>query len=457
MRTDEHEKRGFWILLALGLAAFYLGFAILDGYHIYPDSTSYITMDESREPLYSLFLALVRRLFGAAGPERWLQAAALIQSLINAWACLFFARTCSRELKLGRLSAGLVALCTILPSIMCRFLAKRGSMYSYSIITESLALPLYLAFFACMLAWTVSGRRGALLRGALLAFLLISIRKQMYITLPLLLLCSFYRGLREHAWLRRTALALLLSAAVLFANTLLDRGYNLALRGEAVRHTGDMRFVTTMLLYTAQESDADTISDPGTRALFEAVYRAAYEDGDLRRFAPEGWFARSLFFNEHYDRIQFDCLKKTEMEFIAAGSGADGLAQELEKDRMNDALNAALLPLSWGRLAGTFADSFAMGLVTSVMTMRPRLILPTLLLYAAFAVLLIGSVALKRRSEAELGFLTLAAIGVNVGLVALTIFCQSRYTIYNMPCFYAALWLMLRGCLCSLRQRRGAR
>ena len=130
---------------------------------------------------------------------------------------------------------------------------------------------------------------------------------------------------------------------------------------------------------------------------------------------------------------------------------------ELEKDRMNDALNAALLPLSWGRLAGTFADSFAMGLVTSVMTMRPRLIFPTLLLYAAFAVLLIGSVALKRRSEAELGFLTLAAIGVNVGLVALTIFCQSRYTIYNMPCFYAALWLMLRGCLCSLRQRRGAR
>ena len=74
-----------------------------------------------------------------------------------------------------------------------------------------------------------------------------------------------------------------------------------------------------------------------------------------------------------------------------------------------------------------------------------------------FAVLLIGSVALKRRSEAELGFLTLAAIGVNVGLVALTIFGQSRYTIYNMPCFYAALWLMLRGCLCSLRQRRGAR
>ena len=48
MRTNKHEDRGFWILLALALAAFYLGFAILDGYHIYPDSTSYITMDGSR-------------------------------------------------------------------------------------------------------------------------------------------------------------------------------------------------------------------------------------------------------------------------------------------------------------------------------------------------------------------------------------------------------------------------
>ena len=114
MRTNKHEKRVFWFLLALGLAAFYLGFAILDGYHIYPDSPSYINMDASREPLYSLFLALIRGLFGASGEERWLQAAALIQSLINAWACLFFTRTCSRELKLGRLSAGLVALCYLI-------------------------------------------------------------------------------------------------------------------------------------------------------------------------------------------------------------------------------------------------------------------------------------------------------------------------------------------------------
>ena len=39
--------------------------------------------------------------------------------------------------------------------------------------------------------------------------------------------------------------------------------------------------------------------------------------------------------------------------------------------------------------------------------------------------------------------LTLLSVLLNVGLVSLVIFCQTRYTIYNMALFYISLMLML--------------
>ena len=49
--------------------------------------------------------------------------------------------------------------------------------------------------------------------------------------------------------------------------------------------------------------------------------------------------------------------------------------------------------------------------------------------------------------------LTLLSILCNVGLVSLVIFCQTRYTIYNMPLFYISLILMLYNFLLVKRRR----
>ena len=41
------------------------------------------------------------------------------------------------------------------------------------------------------------------------------------------------------------------------------------------------------------------------------------------------------------------------------------------------------------------------------------------------------------------GIFVLLAVLANIGLVSLVIFCQTRYTIYNMALFYVAGFLML--------------
>ena len=418
---------------------------MLEGYRLYPDSYSYISMDLSREPMYAVFLALMRRLFGWGGEDFWLQAAAIVQSLLTAWAGWYFTR---RLTELFRLRAGeslLLALCTLLPSLFCRFFANRRAMYSYSMISESLAFPLFLAFLTCLAAYTLHGGKRDFVRSAVLAFVLISARKQMYITLPLLLLAALWRGICcGRFWLRALS-AMLAAVAVLLANSLLDRGYNYVLRGEALRHSGDMRFVTTMLLYTAEPEDAVAIGDVELRGLFEEIYRQADEKQLLRRYAPEDWFGRNLFFMNHYDLIQFGCLGDTIAPLARAKYPGDETALQLERDRIYNGLNTALLPVGWTRVLQTAADSFGMGLVNTAAAMKRPLIPAAALLYTAWIALFAVNIRRRREDEAVFAGLILAAILTNIALVSLTIFCQPRYTLYNMPVFYASLLLLLRG------------
>lgn len=425
--------------LGLALAAFYLCFAFLDGALLYPDSEGYITMSVAREPMYPLFLALIRLLFPAG---IWMRAAVIVQSLLAAFAAWFFALRLSKLFDTGRGPAWGLALCAVLPSLMCRFLAGRHAMYSNAMLSESLALPLFLVFFTCLLDFCLRGRTRELLLAAGLALLLFCTRKQMAVTLPLLLLAGLWRAIRERRFLARAGLSLALCLAVLLGSRALDRAYNYALRGEAIAHTGDMRFVSTMLFYTATEKDADTIEDGELRGLYTEILALAEQRELTARSAPADWYGRSMHFLYSYDPIQFDCLRDTIEPWCEKRVGG-GTALELEKDRVYDAFNAALLPVSLPRLLHTACDSFLMGLVTTVLTMHRLLILPALALYAVYLLLWIFS--LRREREAVLGALSLASILGTVALVSLTIFCQSRYTIYNMPMFYASLLLMARG------------
>lgn len=445
MSERTNDKRGFWLGLAFALAAFYVLAAMLEGYRLYPDSASYITMEFSREPMYAIFLALMRRLFGWGGEDFWLQAAAIAQSLLTAWAGWYCTRRLTELFRLRGEESLLLALCTLLPSLFCRFFANRRAMYSYSIISESLAFPLFLVFLTCLAAYALRGGKRDFVRSAALAFVLISVRKQMYVTLPLLLLAALWRGIRCGRCGLRALSAVLAAGAVLLANSLLDRGYNYVLRGEALRHSGDMRFVTTMLLYTAEPEDAAAFDDAELRGIFEQVLSLADERQLTCRYAPSGWYDRSLFFMNHYDLIQFGCLRDTITPLARAKYPGDETALQLEQDRIYDGLNAALLPVGRTRVLRTAADSFGMGLVNTAAAMKRPLIPAAALLYAAWTALLAVNIRRRREDEAVFAGLALASILGNVALVSLTIFCQPRYTLYNMPVFYASLLLMLRG------------
>ncbi len=133
-----------FILLAISLS-FYLFFAVYDGVVICVDSPSYINMHLSREPLYPAFLAVLRYIFTAEN-DFYLVIAVFLQSILAALAAFMLTDFLRREQKLSFCVSCIVMAVPLAVSLLCRFAAKRGSMYSNSILTEGIACSLFLIF-----------------------------------------------------------------------------------------------------------------------------------------------------------------------------------------------------------------------------------------------------------------------------------------------------------------------
>lgn len=442
-KDNFKNQAGFSVIMLAISLAFYLFFACFDGVVICVDSPGYLEMNLTREPLYPLFLAFFRLLLGSVSSDGYMVAAVLFQSILAAVAAWSLAAFLAREFQLSKAVSLLVLGIPMAVSLLCRFAAKRGSMYSNSILTEGLTISGYLLFFRFLLAYVYQHKRKDLLVCALFSFLMISTRKQMTVTLLLLVVAIFYVSFTKKKGKRGILIAFVCSFAILLCSMCLDVGYNYVLRGKAVRHSGDTRFLTTMAFYTAKREDSRYIEDREIQDLFLKIYDVCDESGYLKTCAKEGWMNRVSHFGDHYDHIQIDTMWPLIIDY-AGECGKDAVDVNKNTDFIMNRINAAVLPHNIAKVAATFFDNFLSGLVTTVAQRKSFLLGYTFLIYLFYCFLLFYHL---RRGKNEclclLALLTLLSIFCNVGLVSMVIFCQTRYTIYNMALFYISLLLML--------------
>ena len=169
---------------------FYLFFAIYDGPVIAVDSPSYINMSFSREPFYPLFLAFFRQF----NPEEYLFYVVIFQNLLMAFCGWILADFLVRKFRLSKIYGIILYFLPIAVSLMNRFLAKRSSMYTNSILTEGICTSLYLLFIYLLMSYIFSPSRKKILLAWGLMFLMFSSRKQMMMTFPIFAFILFYNA-----------------------------------------------------------------------------------------------------------------------------------------------------------------------------------------------------------------------------------------------------------------------
>lgn len=442
----KKEKYYSAILLCFSIF-FYLFFAFYDGVVILADSPSYIDMYISREPFYCVFLAILRRLFGLFGlgehDTSYLTAAVCIQSLLAAFAAWCLADYLKKEFCLSRFQSAVVFFIPLTTSLLCRFAAQRSSMYSNSILTEGIVCSLFLIYIRYLLEFYYRRSVKHLVISSVLSFIMISTRKQMYITLILLVIVILWTSCIEKKVKKGIFTVFICTCCILFSNIIFDSGYNYFVHGELGTHSNDNRFMATMVIYTSERTYGENITDENARDLFYEIYDICDTKGYLKHSAERGWYNRVDHFGDHYDHIQIDTMWPAIERYVRENYTGGEVYLEKKVDEITNHMILGLLPMTWGKVLGCFIDNFLSGLVTTVAQRRPILIIYSLAIYILYFALLIRHIRYKGMTKvAFLAIVTLLAIVINVAVVSMVIFCQTRYTIYNMPVFYIALWIL---------------
>ncbi len=496
MTSNDQKKEGVAFSIgAFGLsAAFFLGLAILDGPVWCVDSPSYTEMTFVREPLYPLFLWCLLMICEKTGftglmygQERYLFVAVIIQSII--WVIATYAlgrfvyRNALKSLSGKRaITLGFIAvLSQIAVAAINRFVAGRGSMYSESIMTESIAMPLFILFNITLIESFIDYDKNAFIRLAIMGFLIASVRKQMLITLIIWGGCAFvlYLFVKRHRSVKKFLLVLLAILISFAAINLMDRTYNYAVRGVFAGHVGDSKGGLNTVLYTALPEDRELFSPledeyPGITGLYDEIYEECIEQGltidsaqgyELKEKSTvfnSDWTAMVEHYAQAYDIIGFDVVLPAGDRYVARQfPELDEVHAQIMENRVEKVLFRTLLKEAFHKItsgqdrgiAYVFWGNVLKAFVISNANMYPKVLIPvSLIMYVIFLALMVwtGIRNLRGRGIPEgrrtfgrfvliMGFVVMAGIAVNCFVTGSMIFPQGRYMCYSMGLFYLTL------------------
>ncbi len=421
------------------------------------DSPSYIMMALSREPLYPTFLALNRLIFK---DPLYLKICVFEQGILAALAAYYLTAFIRKRGYLSGILSYVPLIIMLGVSCMCRFIAGRGSMYSNCILSEGITIPLFVIFICFLYEYLIDHSLNRLIISAVVSLLLISARKQMYLSLILLFLVILYVSVKEQKkGLKGMLLAVVCAIAVLVSNYAYENMYHLAINGDNVTHFNDNRFLATVCYYVSERSDGDEIAVDEYRELFYEIYDACDADGSLMHDAPDGIFALADHFAAHYDMIQIDHMWPMTEEAAEHMTGtvtlSDGADEQIITETMTDNImsyiSSRLLKKNIGRIIKVAFADYVQGAVNTVAKSGGFLNIAGLIIWLIYVILLVMTRFRSGRTSARYGqmreisafsILVLMSSVLNILLVGSFIFCQTRYMIYNMPLFYTGMFLM---------------
>ncbi len=482
---SNRGTEAFKLLSFALLTVYFVGIALFDGPVWCVDTPSYVDMDFSREPVYPLFLLGLRRLFEVLhieaqpyGLPAYLTLAVILQSLLwVASSChlgfFILNETSALGEKKSRLLSAIAMLGQAGVAGINRFIAGRSSMYSESLMTESLAMPLYVIFTVELIKSFDRYERKSILKLFCLSIIICSIRKQMLIVLITWGFASFILHLfvKRHRSLRNFSLTVIAVVVAFVVITLADRGYNLAVRGVFASHIGNSKGGLDTLIYTALPEDSQLFADvdadkyPEMEALYTRIYdeciaqqltidyAPGYELAEKSTVLNSDWAAMASHYADAYDVIGFDVVLPICDEYVAEHypeldrTHAQIKENEIENLLFGKLLGHTLSNIVKGQDRGAvyvLTANILKAFVISNANISPSVLIKvSLAIYAIYLVAFIALFLRKKTSQralaARMMFIVLSGIAINCVVTGSMIFPQPRYMCYGMGLFYLAL------------------
>lgn len=443
----------------VALLAIFIGMFAAFGPGVYNDSDQYMNMHIHREPLYPLFLAALRALFG----ENWLTAMGIIQNALAAVSIWLFAEYAGKRFHMKLWEESVIILLALAPHMMTKYFSSLHLFMTNSVMSEALCLPLFTLFIMeCLKMCLEKGKRKtgfAAVRAILLALALSLIRSQMMLAILMWMVIMGVKALAAlegagSEWRKRAfrILGVILVTVIVFALRMLAvKSYNLVYNGHFINNTYGTVNTLTNILYAADREDGESIKDEEAREFFYRMYDLTEERGANYQYAGNTLREKTEHIEEWHDTVKYEMIEDVFYQTYDKTVTSDYIIQNLMADETAGKIIAGILPECFWRWAGNYLLIMRYGLIRSIAVVHPVINWMAAFLYiSALALMYLVWKREKRNPALPVMAVALLAIFANAGAVSITIMCLSRYMIYGFTPFYTGYVLLLR----ELRKRR---
>lgn len=436
---NRDKKRA--LCLFAGLLAFFLGLLAVSGVGVYNDSEQYITMHIHREPLYPLYLAVFRAVFG----QESLVPAMAGQGILTALSITALTEYLTRRFGLKLWEELLVVALQLAPHLVTRYVSALHIFLENSVMSEALCIPLFTFYLYFLLRMLFEGRGRDAVFALVFSYLLSMTRGQMMITILLWALLLGIRFLLH----KKYRMLFICASTVIFVFLLRDltvHVYNYGVTGYFMGNTYGQVNTLTNVMYACDEEDREVFEEGDLeQAFFDRFYQEAQDRGLNYKFAGDSFEKRAAYLEENHDILKFQILEADLSAYYFSLGEVDYYEQSSMSDEMAGKMIKKLLPACLGQWLYDYLLLCRNGFVRSIAVVHPLINPVAFLLYLLAAGLSIWQIAARKKYAAAVVMGTaLLFIAANVCATSITIMCLSRYMIYGFSLFYIALYLLVR-------------
>ncbi len=431
----KNRKTVTHIIILAVLISFFTAILLKFGVAVYNDSDQYISMHMRREPVYPVFLYLIRSLF----EDHWMIAAGVLQTLIVVVFSYRFILYISDVTGFGPVGLSIVTAFVLMPYIITPLISSTHVNLSVAIMSESIAMPMFLQFFIDMHAFLTGQHTRDAISGFIFA-LLISLTRSNLVILPIAWLIV---ALIAYIPRRKSIAVLLVIAAFISSFVIRDvvtKSYNLRFNERYVGNEYTNQTALANIFYACDREAGERIDDPELAAIFYTLYDDMDQRGWSYLYAGDSASDRAVYLEDMHDRIKFEVIEFGLRDIIEATGIHDYIDYNAIAEDYCSQLIPVLLPTCLSRWIPDMLIMGLRGIVRSVSVCTSWGYVYAAVIIAAAVCIMLILLRRDRRSPAAwmLGLSLLLILGNAFG-TAMIIMCISRYMVYGFAVFYTSL------------------
>ena len=432
-----------------GVTVFSLTFIILlviYGVCYTPDSYGYMAMDIIREPLYPLFLAILRKIFGEG---IYPILAVILQILLAIYAVFSFCKNITKRFNIK----GKYIVCVYFLMYIYYFMAlplyiiiKLDSLLvtaPLAILTEGITYSLYLLYIKSLILAGCDKDCKNLSIALCYAVLMSLTRAGLMPAIIATVIVGLYIAITSNSKLKKTITVFIAGAFAFGFIFVFENLYFLTCHGRLMTHTYGQVTAFSNIMYTSDESDKNKFEDENLKETFVDTYKEMYENGYGYNVEPDlNLIERGMDIEKAHDYIKFTAFGNAIYKEYGKLNITDEVEKSIYSDKIARKLSKVLIKTHIGRWLEGYISLCIQGYIRTV-AYAPQSILMRIFTLV-ITILYFAGLFLFRKNKDVLIYLLITLISI-LGIVlstSLVIMCMTRYMVYNFVVFYTGFIIM---------------